>query len=235
MSDLWIEVDLDAVKHNYRQIKSKLSAGCKLMAVVKGDAYGLGAVQVAKALEEADCDAFAVTHVQEALLLREEGIQGEILVLGPSGPEDWPEAIAKKISLTVSRPDWLDGLNRAAGRQGVKAGIHLKLETGMGRTGLTGDMLADVALTLKESPYLEVLGVYTHLARGAQRDTAYTRNQHAAFIEYIRLLTESGIDIPRKHICNSAGLLDFPEYHYDLVRSGTLLAGHFPPRPLPDV
>ncbi|NLL53016.1 MAG: alanine racemase [Peptococcaceae bacterium] len=228
MPDLWIEIDLDAVKHNYRQIKSKLCAESSLMAVVKADGYGLGAVPVAQALEEEGCCAFAVTRVEEALLLREHGIEGEILVLGPSDPEEWPQALAKKIDLTVSRLERIAALNDTARELEVKAGIHLKLETGMGRTGFTREMLPALAQSLKESSYLNLRGVYTHLARGAQRDKVYTYRQHQRFIEYISILEENGINIPRRHICNSAGLLDFPEYHYELVRSGTLLCGHFP-------
>ena len=231
MSDLWIEIDLDAVKHNYRQIISKLGAQSSLMAVVKADAYGLGAVPVAQALEEEGCAAFAVTRVEEALLLREHGIEGEILVLGPSGPKEWPQALAKRIDLTVSRLEWIAALNETARELEVKAGIHLKLETGMGRTGFSGEMLPALAQSLKESPHLDLRGVYTHLARGAQRDKVYTYKQHQRFIEYINILEENGISIPRRHICNSAGLLDFPEYHYELVRSGTLLCGHFPSPP----
>ncbi|NLO97022.1 MAG: alanine racemase [Peptococcaceae bacterium] len=228
MPNLWIEIDLDAVKHNYRQIISKLAPGVTLMAVVKADAYGLGAVPVAQALEEEGCRAFAVTRVEEALLLREHGIEGEILVLGPSSPEEWPQALAQRINLTVSRLEWIAEINEVARQLEIKAGIHLKLETGLGRTGFTREMLPALCEALKAAPYLDLRGVYTHLARGAQRDKTYTRKQHEKFVQYINILEENGINIPCRHICNSAGLLDFPEYHYELVRSGTLLCGHFP-------
>jgi len=228
MSDLWIEVDLDAVKHNYRQVLAKLTAGCTLMAVVKADAYGLGAVEIAKALEEEGCQDFAVTTVAEALILRQEGIKGRILVLGPSSPEDWPQAVSERIELTVSQLSWLETLDQMAGCQGTAAGIHLKLETGMGRTGFTEEQLEQLAKALHNSTHLEVRGAFTHLARGAQRDFSYSKAQHEKYLAYIRELKKMGVAIPCRHICNSAGFLDFPEYHYDMVRVGTLLIGHFP-------
>lgn len=228
MSDLWIEVDLDAVKHNYNQINARLSAEATLMAVVKADAYGLGAIEVSKALQEEGCDAFAVTTVTEALALRHEGISGRILVLGPSNPAQWGEAIQEQIELTVSQLTWIPNLEEIAQQTHTKAKIHLKLETGMGRTGFTAEVLNDLAAALQNTTHIEVIGAYTHLARGAQRDHRYTRMQNEKYLKYVSVLEESGIKIPIKHICNSAAYLDFPEYHYDMVRVGTLIGGHFP-------
>lgn len=230
MADLWIEVDLDAVIHNYREIRSVLAPDCAVMAVVKADAYGLGAVEVAKALEEEGCKDFAVTTIAEALILRQEGIRGRILVLGPSSSEDWAEAITEGIELTVSQLPWLADLEEIAVQIGRQAMIQLKLETGLGRTGFTGDQLQELASALRSTSHLGVVGAYTHLARGAQRDNAYTRKQAETYLDYIRKLEEMGVAIPLKHICNSAALLDFPEYHFQMVRTGTLLGGHFPSR-----
>jgi len=228
MADLWIEVDLDAVKHNYRQIISRLSTGCKVMAVVKADAYGLGAVEVSKSLEEEGCHNFAVTNISEALTLRREGIESSILVLGPTGSQDWSGAIAQNIEITVSRLDWIPLLNDIAAKEGKTAGIHLKIETGMGRTGFNGDDLQELAQALQEAPLLDVKGAYTHFARAAQRNNDYTREQHEKFSGMVSSLENYGLEIPLKHVCNSAAYLDFPEYHYDMVRVGTLLGGHFP-------
>jgi len=228
MPDLWIEVDLDAVKHNYGQIVARLTGGAELMAVVKADAYGLGAVEVARALQEEGCGSFAVTTIDEALILRQNGITGRILVLGPSDQRDWRTAVDADIELTVSQTEWISFLDEIASDAGKKAAIHLKLETGMGRTGFTAQQLQPLAELVKQSSHIKVEGAYTHFARGAQRDHSYTRQQHEKYIKYIRTLEDSGITIPVKHVCNSAAFLDFPEYHYDLVRVGTLLGGHFP-------
>lgn len=228
MSDLWIEVDLDAVRHNYRQILSELSAGCTLMAVVKADAYGLGAVEVAKMLQEEGCDAFAVTTLSEAFLLREGGISGTILALGPSSPDLWKQAIEEGIELTVSQLSWIPVLDEIASQTRMQAKIHLKLETGMGRTGFTPEQLTELAEVLHTASNIEIVGAYSHFARGAQRDHNYTRTQNEKYLESVDQLAVLGITIPTKHICNSAAFLDFPEYHYDMVRIGTLLGGHFP-------
>lgn len=228
MSNLWIEVDLDAVIHNFRQIKSKLTIGCALMAVVKADAYGLGAVEVAKTLQEEGCNDFAVTTVSEALILRQQGITGRILVLGPSSAEDWAEALAEGIELTVSQLSWIPVLDQLAIQSDLKAVIHLKLETGMGRTGFSEEELAGLTEALLAASQIEVAGAYTHFARGAQRDDRYTRIQYEKYRTAISKLEEMGVTIPLKHICNSAAFLDYPEYHLDMVRVGTLLGGHFP-------
>jgi alanine racemase len=228
MPDLWIEVDLDAIVHNYKQVLSKLEPATELMAVVKADAYGLGAVEVARALQDEGCACFAVTTVQEALILRQQEIRGKILVLGPSSQEDWQEAIAKDIELTVSQLGALSALDQAARACGKKAVIQLKLETGMGRTGFTEEQLAQLADALQRASSLEIAGAFTHLARAAQRDHQYTKIQHERFAHGLTRLEAAGIQIPAKHICNSAAYLDFKEYHYDYVRVGTLLSGHFP-------
>ncbi|HHV64434.1 MAG TPA: alanine racemase [Peptococcaceae bacterium] len=228
MADLWIEVDLDAVIHNYQQIKAKLAPPCRLMAVVKADAYGLGAVEVAKALAEEGCEFFAVTTIAEALILRQEGLEGRILVLGPTSQEDWAEAVTQGIELAVSQLSWIPHLEEIAAQTGCKALLHLKLETGMGRTGFTGEQLTDLAAALQQAPNLEVAGAFTHFARGAQRDRSYTRWQFAKYQDYVSRLEDMGLKIPLKHVCNSAAFLDYPEYHLDMVRVGTLLGGHFP-------
>lgn len=228
MADLWVEVDLDAVKHNYRQITSVLTTGSKVMAVVKGDCYGLGAVEVSKSLQEEGCKDFAVTTVDEALVLRENGIEETILVLGPSGPQEWPKAIENKIQLTVSQLDWILILEKIANEIGAEVKVQLKVETGMGRTGFNETIIEDLGKALHNAPHIVVEGIYTHFARAAQRDHTYTRIQHDKYQSIINRLEELGVNISQKHVCNSAAFLDYPQYHYDMVRIGTLLGGHFP-------
>lgn len=228
MPDLWVEVDLDAVKHNYEQVVSLLEPSCRVMAVVKGDGYGLGAVEAARILQESGCEAFAVTTVAEALTLREHGIEGTILVLGPSAPRDWPKALEARIQLTVSQLAWIPVLDEIASEHNKRAEIQLEVETGMGRTGFLDTMIPDLAEALNNAKHIEVMGAYTHFARAAQKDHSYTRIQNKKFLSFIEKLVGLGINIPLKHVCNSAAFLDHPEYHYDMVRIGTLLGGHFP-------
>ncbi|MGI6119879.1 MAG: alanine racemase [Desulfosporosinus sp.] len=230
MTGTWIEVDLDAVVRNYQEIVKHLQSESRCMAVVKADAYGLGAVEVARALARAGCEAFAVTRVEEGLILREHGIEGLILVLGPTTQEEWPKAIAAQLQLTLSELSAIPELNEvcAASEPSMSVQVHLKVETGMGRTGFQFSELEELACSLKMAPHLQVTGVYTHFARAAHRDKAYTFEQYERFTSFTQRLNELGIHPTWKHVCNSAAFLDYPEWHHNFVRIGTLLIGHYP-------
>ena len=232
MAETWIEVNLDAVVGNYQEVIKHLRPESRCMAVVKADAYGLGAIEVARALEGAGCEAFAVTRVEEGLILREHGIKGLILVLGPTMKEEWPQAISAYLQLTLSELSSISELNKICLnmepelQQNVQ--VHLKVETGMGRTGFRLSELGELVVALSNAPHLEVAGVYTHFARAAQRDQSYTLNQYERFEKFTSHLEEGGIHPVWKHVCNSAAFLDHPEWHHDFVRIGTLLIGHYP-------
>jgi len=228
MAGTWIEVDLDALVNNYQEVIKHLHPESRCMAVVKADAYGLGAIQVALALEQVGCEAFAVTKVEEGLILRKHGIRGIILVLGPSTQEEWPEAIGSELQLTVSEISSIAALNRVCSDLHKEVSVQLKLETGMGRTGFRLSELEELAMSLANAPQLRVMGVYTHFARAAQRDKRYTLEQYEQFKFLTSRLEELGIDPMWKHVCNSAAFLDYPKWHHDFVRIGTLLIGHYP-------
>ncbi len=172
------------------------------MAVVKAVLWP-GCVEVGKTLQEEGCKLFAVTTVAEALILREQGITGEILVLGPSAKEDWEAAILQDIQLSVAQGEWVPALDHFAQEAGREAFIHLKLETGMGRTGFTGDKLRDLSEALKNASSITVMGAFTHLARGAQRDRRYTENQHVRFITAI-ISWKNWCTYSAETYCNSA-------------------------------
>lgn len=230
MAGTWIDVDLDAVVGNYREVINRLQPEARCMAVVKADAYGLGAVEVARALERTGCEAYAVTRVEEGLILREHGIKGIILVLGPTVKEEWPKAAAAQLHLTLSELSWIGELNDALSEleDTAQVQVHLKLETGMGRTGFHSSQLESLAESLAKAPHIQVTGVYTHFARAAQRDRQYTVGQYERFKAMTSRLEELGVYPTWKHVCNSAAFLDYPEWHHDFVRIGTLLIGHFP-------
>lgn len=230
MAQTWIEVDLDAVAGNYQEVVKYLSPKTRCMAVVKADAYGLGAIEVARALQGVGCDAFAVTRVEEGLILREHGIKGIILVLGPTVKEEWPRAIAAQLQLTLSELSWIAELNEVISELKLHAQVevHIKLETGMGRTGFRFSELESLTISLAKAPNICVVGVYTHFARAAQRDRRYTLEQYEKFSASVVRLEELGNCPPWKHVCNSAAFLDYPQWHHDFVRIGTLLIGHYP-------
>lgn len=228
MSGTWIEVNLDAVLNNYQEILKYLQPQSRLMAVVKADAYGLGAVQVAQTLQEAGCEAFAVTTVSEGVILREHGVNASILVLGPVLKEEAEKALEANLQLTLSSIEQIQALEEFAARLGETAQVHIKLETGMGRTGFFDEDLENLAQAFAENPHIKAVGVFTHLARAAQRDRSYTQEQYNRFQKGVMRLEELGLNGLLKHICNSAAFLDYPEWHLDFVRVGTLLIGHFP-------
>ncbi len=232
MTGIWIEVDLDAVVGNYQTVVKQLQSGSRCMAVIKADAYGLGAVEVARALARAGCEAFAVTRVEEGLILREQGIEGLILVLGPTTREEWPQAIAAQLQLTLSDLSSIPELNQAcadlAAESPAQVQVHLKAETGMGRTGFQFSELEELADLLAKASHIQVVGAYTHFARAGLRDKTYTQEQYKQFTSFAARLTELGIHPTWKHVCNSAAFLDYPEWHHDFVRIGTLLIGHYP-------
>jgi len=230
MAETWIEVDLDAVVENYQEVIKLLQSESRCMAVVKADAYGLGAVEVARALERAGCEAFAVTRVEEGLILRERGIQGLILVLGPTTQEEWGKAIAAQLQLTLSELSSIAALNEVCSdlEDSTLVQVHLKVETGMGRTGFLFSELEALTFALQKAPHLQVTGVYTHFARAARKDKVYTLAQYEQFSSFTARLGELGIHPTWKHVCNSAAFLDYSEWHHDFVRIGTLLIGHYP-------
>lgn len=228
MAAIWIDIDLDAVAANYREVTSLIRPAARCMAVVKADAYGLGAVEVARTLAAEGCEAFAVTTVEEGLNLRRHGLEGLILVLGPTLPQEWRKAIEGGLQLSLADRQSISRLDELCRQEGLKAAVHLKLETGMGRTGMRPEELPEVAELLLKASHLEVAGVYTHFARAAQRDHSYTRGQYEKFRDGVAALERYGIKSQWKHVCNSAAFLDYPEYHHDFVRIGTLLIGHMP-------
>ena len=232
MAGTWIEVDLDAIVENYQEVIKHLCPGARCMAVVKADAYGLGASEVSRALERAGCEAFAVTRVEEGLILREQGINGLILVLGPTSREEWPRAIVAQLQLTLSELSSIVELNEVCSGMEPETyrqvQVHLKLETGMGRTGFQPSEIESLAMSLAKASHICVAGVYTHFARAAQRDRGYSLGQYKRYKALTVRLEELGIHPTWKHVCNSAAFLDYPEWHHDFVRIGTLLIGHYP-------
>lgn len=215
----WLEVDLRAIAFNFAAIRSRLAPNVRIMAVVKADAYGLGAAQVAPVLVEAGADALAVATPDEGISLREAGLTGPIVVLGATLPEQWPEALAAALDLVISSPSALKTLSQTCHALGMKAGVHLKVDSGMGRLGMTPEE-AYQALTQWPSN-LNLAGVCTHYADAS--NPSLTRAQLDCFMGLIARLPEK----PFCHSANSAALLD-PATHLDGVRPGIALYGEAP-------
>ncbi|MFY9175075.1 MAG: alanine racemase [Peptococcia bacterium] len=224
----WVQIDLAAIEHNYRAIREKLQAHVRLLAVVKAEAYGHGAVTVGRLLEKLGVDMLGVTTVAEGLALRQGGITLPILVFGPFLPQEAEKIVAHDLIATIADTEAIAWLGQTTERLGKKVEFHLKVETGMGRTGLWPRELKGAAEAIAGYAGLELTGVYSHLASASSPKSAYSKKQFAIFQGVCRQLEEAGYTGLVRHIANSGALLNYPEMHLDMVRTGTLLFGQYP-------
>ncbi|MFD2172086.1 alanine racemase [Tumebacillus lipolyticus] len=230
----WAEIDLDAIADNARAIKEILPAGTKMMAVVKANGYGHGALQVAEIALQHGVEYLGVAAADEGIELREAGITAPILILGYT-PNDCADAVvAYGLTQTVFTSELLSALNEAALRRGRRAKVHLKVDTGMGRLGLTDlDEAVDFAQRAMDMPGILLEGVYTHFATSDELDSPYAEEQIDRFAELQQRLQQAGLNIPYRHISNSAGILQYGDAPGNLVRLGLSLYGYYPSQEIP--
>ena len=225
----WAEISLDAIEHNTRWFLGQLAAPTRMMAVVKADGYGHGAVEVARTAIGAGAGMLGVAFLDEAVQLREAGITSPILLLGYTPPQSVEAAIRHNVTLTVFTDDVMKEIIECAERLKRKARIHLKIDTGMSRVGVTSEEEAlSLAMKAKASSFVVVEGIFTHFADADNEDATFTELQFERFIQVIRSLEEQGITFPIRHCCNSAGTLRYPHMHLDMVRVGISLYGLSP-------
>ncbi|MBQ4517044.1 MAG: alanine racemase [Clostridia bacterium] len=224
---LWAEVDLQALQFNFQQIKSLVQKGTRVMAVVKADAYGHGAVPCAKALLETGADYLAVATTEEAVELRQAHISAPILILGYTAPEHAATLIEHQITATVYSVAMAEKISAVADEMNKKAKVHLKLNTGMERIGFEPEQTEEMLAVCRLSG-LEVEGIFTHLACADCADSSSVHTQYERFNGAVEALKQEGITIPLRHIANSAGIFDFADYHLDMVRAGIVLYGYYP-------
>ena len=224
----YAEVSLKAIGHNIAQVKKRLRPGVKLLAVIKADAYGHGAVRVGKYLED-QVDYFAVATAEEAMELREQGIRRPVLVLGYISPEQYGEILDYDITQTVYSLEIAEKLSEASVKAGCRTKIHAALDTGMTRIGFhITEEEADRIAAISRLPGLELEGMFTHFSCADQKDKTYCGLQLEKFRRMEGMLRERGVEIPVKHICNSAGIMEFDDYRFDMVRSGIVTYGLYP-------
>ena len=238
MNDLqkrtWAEISLDNIRHNYEAIRRSLPDGCRFLGVVKADAYGHGALPVARLLQEAGADYLAVSCLDEALELRNGGVSMPILILGHTPREYTGVLIERNITQTVSALAKAREYSDAAAALGKTLRVHLKLDTGMSRLGFlcAGDYFAAGVENVVQScrlPNLEVEGVYTHFAvsdEPGEENEAYTRAQFKLFTDMIAAAGEQGCRFAIRHCANSGAVLNYPDMALDMVRPGLLLYGY---------
>ena len=239
MNDLqkrtWAEISLSNIRHNYEAIRASLPAGCRFLGVVKADAYGHGALPVSRLLQEAGADYLAVSCLDEALELRDGGIEMPILILGHTPPEYTGLLIEKDLTQTISALAKAKEYSAAANALGKTLRVHIKLDTGMSRLGFlcagdyfdigVGNVIASCML-----PNLEPEGIYTHFAvsdEPGEDNETYTRAQFRLFCDVIDAVgARGGIRFPIRHCANSGAVVHYPEMALDMVRPGLLLYGY---------
>ncbi len=228
---VWAEVDLDAIWENMVHMKENIAENTKILAVIKTDGYGHGGVPIAKMLEQLDfMFGYAAATYEEAHVLREAGVKKPILILGYTFPYCYEELIREEIRPAVYRRDTVEELATAAAKVGKKAKVHIKVDTGMGRIGITPDEEGlEFVRFLMEHPELEVEGIFTHFAKSDETDKTSANHQLELFQNFIdKIQTELGITIPVKHCSNSAAILEMPQANMDMVRAGITTYGLYP-------
>lgn len=222
----WAEVDLDVLSHNIRAFRRHINERIRMFAVVKANAYGHGAVEIAKEALGAGADALAVAFLDEALQLRNHGIEAPVLVMGYTDPDGYKEAIEKKVTLTLFDATSISDLTRVAKEIGEKPKIHVKVDTGMGRLGYTelADMLELVRAVDRES-LIELDGIFTHYSSADEIDKTYTEQQFRKFQSLIDQAGQEGIRPPWVHAGNSATAIELPDFTFDAIRLGIAMYG----------
>ncbi len=228
----WAEIDLDAIAHNMREIRKITNPDAQIMAVVKADAYGHGFLEVTKALLENGADRLAVAVLQEAKQLRSRGVNVPILLLGASMDNDIEDIINFDVTPNVFSYEFAKAISYVAEKKEKVTKIHIKLDTGMSRIGyVVSDDNTEIVNEIEKIsklPYIEIEGIFSHFSTSDEYDGSYTRLQFNRFMSVIGDLEKCGVNIPIKHICNSAGIMMYPEMHLDMVRPGVILYGMYP-------
>ncbi|MDO8683064.1 MAG: alanine racemase [Armatimonadota bacterium] len=222
------EVNLNTIRRNVRAIKEKIGPNVRLMPIVKANAYGHGAVKVTRAALEAGADMFGVARIEEALELRDTGIEAPILIMGSAPAEAAQEIIDRNITATVFDANFAQALSASAALSGKKAKVHIKVDTGMGRIGVHSEAALDFILYVMGFPGLVVEGVFTHFPCADEDDSGFTKRQISDFTRLTKELEHRGVRPTIAHAANSGGIADHPESHLDMVRAGIILYGLYP-------
>ncbi len=226
--DKWIEVDIEAVKHNLSQVRANLDERVRLIAVLKADAYGHGARDTARLLYQQGVEFFAVTFLYEALQLRSAGIRSNILLFAPLVTEEQIiEAVDNHLTITIASLNDMELLLSSVELSRKLVSVHIKIESGLGRFGFNEEEALQVCRELNQISNIYLEGIYTHMADAAGH-TSYTDLQFQRFVKVIETLEREGFHIPVRHCANSAVFLKHPHMHMDAVRIGTLLSGQHP-------
>ena len=224
----YCEIDLKAIRENYINIKKKTGDNAMTMAVIKADGYGHGAVEVAHYLNDI-ADYFGVATIDEGVELRKAGLKQPILLLGYNSPSLYYKNLEYGVDQTIYCYDTAKAMSEAAVKAEKTVRIHIALDTGMTRIGLSPDEKGlAIVKQIAELPNIKIEGLFTHLSCADMTDKAYTESQMERYDHFVQLLDEAGIEIPVKHICNSAAIMEYEDHRYDMARAGIILYGMYP-------
>ncbi|HIW49768.1 MAG TPA: alanine racemase [Candidatus Blautia intestinavium] len=223
-------VSLDAIAHNFEEMRKNIAADTKIMAVIKADGYGHGAQAIAMLIHDYPYIwGFAVATPEEAIELRDSGVTKPVLILGLVFEEYFPELISRDISLTVAGFSMAEKLDQEAGRQKKKVHIHLAVDTGMSRIGFAdNEESVEEIRKIAGLENVRIEGMFTHFARADEKDKAPATAQLRRYLKFSELLENAGVRIPLRHCSNSAGIIRMPEANLNIVRAGITIYGIYP-------
>jgi alanine racemase len=234
----WAEISLKNIEHNYKCLRSVIPSDTGIMGIVKADSYGHGAVPVSQRLQELGCEYLAVTTIEEASELRENGITLPVLILSPTPPEYALALTEHDLTQTIGDIAQAKELSARLVKAGKKLKVHIKLETGMGRTGFTADDDRAVCevLELISMPGIEVEGIFSHFAVSEIPEDSFNNEQYLKFQTAVGLIeNKSGHKFIYKHCSNSGAAINFKDYSLNLVRPGLALYGMYPGSKMKDI
>ena len=222
------DVNLDAIYENIVETRKRIKPGTKIMAIIKADGYGHGAFPIAKVLEPI-VDAYGIAIIEEGIELRESGVTKPLLILGVTPVPLYPKLVEYDIMPTVFTYEAAKLLSEAAKKQNKEVKIHIAIDTGMSRIGFqpTQESLQEIK-KIAQLDAVQIDGCFTHFATADEKDKTFTRVQLKRYCDFVLQLEAEGIKIPIKHVSNSAGIMEFPEAHLDMVRSGISTYGLYP-------
>jgi alanine racemase len=224
----WTEIDLGRLRRNLQLIRGDLPENVRLMAVVKDEAYGHGALDVARIAVEEGAWGFGLSTLEEAMFLREGGITAPLLLLGERQETELEWCVAHDLTICVNEPHTVRKLAKIAAEFGKKVPVHIKIHTGMSRYGVRWDEALPLVEKVAAEKSLSLEGLMTHFSQSDETDKTFASLQFARFSEVLRAMEQKGISVKLRHTCNSGGFLDLPHAHLDMVRVGILLYGVFP-------
>lgn len=229
-SRVYAKIDLDAILYNMDQMKLRIGFPAQIMAVVKMDGYGHGALPIVGMFENMkDIWGYATASLEEAVVLKDAGVKKPVLVLGCIFPEQYEEMIIRDIRSTVYMTQMAKDMSAVAKKLGKTAYFHVKIDTGMGRLGFLPNKESVRSIcNIHHFSHIQVEGLFTHFAKADEGDKSYTNMQHEKFLWTKKALESEGVSIPYCHCDNSAGIIDFPDMKHDLVRAGISTFGMYP-------